>query len=208
VAAHGKTIADAAHQARWNAHLRLSESLEAEERTLELPLLPPPSREECDKILAEREREYEQDRATNAPSGRLLWSEGLVGWAKDYRAYAEQEPFRETQTFAIQCLRLGGVQILGFPAEMFVQYQLDFSRQCASPVLSLSYTNGCWNYLPTAVEYLRGGYEVNDAFKYYGTLMLAPESETLVREATYSLLGVEEPDTTPYPLLAGPSRPS
>lgn len=207
VAAHGKAIADAAHQARWNAQRRLSDSLEAEERMLELPLLPPPSREECDKILAECERESEQDRAAKVPLGRLLFREGQVAWAKDYRVYAEQSPFKETQTFAIQHFSLGGIHLLGFPAEMFVQYQLDFSRQCASPVLSLGYTNGCWNYLPTTAEYARGGYEVNDAFKYYGTLMLAPESETLVREATYSLLGVEEPDTTPYPLLAGPSRP-
>jgi hypothetical protein len=202
----GKTIADAAHQARWNAHGRLDSDLDAKEETVELPMLPPPSVEECDAQIAHWEERLARSRAANAHAGQLLYDAGLLAWAKDYRSFAGRSDFCETQPFAIQRLYLGGVQILGLPAEMFAQYQLDFSAQAQTPVLSLAYTNGCWNYLPTAAEYARGGYEVNDANKYYGTLMYAPESEALVRAAAYRLLGVREPDTTPYPLLAGAVR--
>lgn len=203
---HGKVIGDAAHQARWNSHGRLEETIDAQEEAVALPLLPPPSVAECDAQIALYEERLAKSRAANAHAGQILYDEGILAWARDYRLYADLESFQESQEFAIQRLNLGGVQILGFPAEMFVQYQLDFAAQSRTPVLSLAYTNGCWNYLPTAAEYPRGGYEVNDANKYYGTLMFAPEAESLVRETSYRLLGIPNPDRTPYPLLAGEAR--
>ncbi len=108
-----------------------------------------------------------------------------------------------SRPFRIQRLTLGGIHILGFPAEMFVQYQTDFSLQSSSPVFSLSYANGCHGYLPTGAECAVGGYEVEEAHRYYGTRSYAPECEHLVREAVYRLLGVEDADQTPYPLLHG-----
>jgi neutral ceramidase len=206
VAYNGRTVADAAHTARWNAHGRLDETLEAEAITLELPMLPPPSVEECDRQIAEWEAALARDRAAGANAGRLLFDQGRIEWARDCRALAVQPNFDAKQPFAIQRLTLGGVHLLGFPAEMFVQYQLDFSRQSSAPVLSLSYTNGCWNYVPTAAEYTRGGYEVEDAFRYYGTLMYTPDCESLIRAAVYRLLHLEDPDRTPYPLLNGRAR--
>lgn len=203
---NGRVIADAAHQARWNAHGRLDPEISAEEVVVNLPMLEPPSAAECDAQIAFWERKLAEDRAKNAHQGVILYDEGLLAWAKDYRAFAGRSNFNETQAFSIQRLTLGGIHLLGFPAEMFVQYQLDFAAQSSAPVISLAYTNGCWNYLPAAAEYSRGGYEVLDANKYYGTLMFAPESEAILREATYRLLGISEPDMTPYPLLAGAPR--
>ncbi|MCX6380894.1 MAG: neutral/alkaline non-lysosomal ceramidase N-terminal domain-containing protein [Armatimonadetes bacterium] len=206
VEANGKVIADAAHQALWNAHGRLDPALSAEEVTVNLPMLEPPSIEECDAQVAFWEQRLAEDRAKSAHQGVILYDEGILNWARDYRAFAGMTDFHETQPFTIQRLTLGGIHLLGFPAEMFVQYQLDFAAQSPAPVFSLAYTNGCWNYLPTSAEYPRGGYEVLDANKYYGTLMFAPESEATLRDATYRLLGISEPDTTPYPLLAGLPR--
>lgn len=109
----------------------------------------------------------------------------------------------ETVPFAIQHLQLGGIHVLGFPAEMFAQYQQDFSTQSFSAVLSLGYSNGCVGYIPTAAEYARGGYEVSEANKDYGSPMPSPACESLIRAAVYDLLGIESPDKTPYPLLPG-----
>jgi hypothetical protein len=206
VETNGRAIAGAAHTARWNAHGHLGETLEAAEETVELPLLPPPSVEECERQIAEWEATLERERAAKASPGHLIFYEGRVAWAQAAREIAARPNFAEKQPFAIQRLTLGGVQILGFPAEMFVQYQLDFSAQSSAPVLSLSYTNGCWGYVPTAAEYARGGYEVQDAYKYYGTLMFTPECEPLLRAAAYRLLGLADPDLTPYPLQKGRDR--
>jgi hypothetical protein len=104
--------------------------------------------------------------------------------------------------FTMQLLELGGARILGMPAEMFVQYGLDFAAQASGPLLALAYTNGVHGYLPTAADYPYGGYEVDGAHRYYGTLMYAPACEGLVRAAAYELLGVRGPDTTPYSVYA------
>jgi hypothetical protein len=199
---NGRLVANAAHTARWNAHGSLTSQLDYAETTVELPLLPPPALAECDRQISEWAETLERERAT-ASAGRWSFIQGRLDWAQDAKRYAEVADLNETQSFAIQRLTLGGVHLLGFPAEMFVQYQLDFSAQCASPVLSLAYTNGCWNYVPTAEEYPRGGYEVDDAHRYYGTLMVAPASEGMIRAATYDLLGIPDADRTPYPCRPG-----
>jgi hypothetical protein len=92
--------------------------------------------------------------------------------------------------------------MLGLPAEMFVQYALDFEKQASGPVISLAYTNGVHGYVPTAADYPFGGYEVSTAYKYYGTLMYTPDCEIMIRKAAYRLLGIENPEFTPYTVEA------
>jgi len=202
----GRAVADAAHTARWNAHGHLGVTLKATEVTLELPMLPPPPVAECRRLISEWEETLERDRAANAPTGRLLFDEGWRNWAQDSLYLAKHPEKIRPQPFAIQHLDLGGVHFLGFPGEMFVQYQLDFAVQSHAPVFSLGYTNGCWNYVPTAAEYAYGGYEVAEAYKYYGTLMFAPECEQRIRAAVYSLLKLAAPDTSPYQPQHGRAR--
>ena len=72
---------------------------------------------------------------------------------------------------------------------MSVNYQLVWETE--SPfdrTIALGYCNGCIGYVPTADAYPDGGYEVEQAFKYYGTLMIAPDSERLIKAATLTLL--------------------
>ena len=203
VAENGRQVADAAHTARWSAHGRLEEVLSAEEVTLELPLLPPPDDETLRRLEGEWEQTLARYRNEKAGQGQILLAEGHLAWARECLRLNAERSYARTQSFAIQHLSLGGISLLGFPAEMFAQYALDFSRQSGRSVISLGYTNGCWNYVPTAAEYARGGYEVEEAHKYYGTQMFTSDCEPLIRQAVYRLLGPEDPDLSPYPLLAG-----
>ena len=73
--------------------------------------------------------------------------------------------------------------------EMFVDYQLFLDD--ASPfdrTIALGYTNGCIGYVPTADAYPVGGYEVEQAFKYYGTLMIGAECEDMIKTTTVDML--------------------
>ena len=90
--------------------------------------------------------------------------------------------------FTIQRLSLGGVSLIGFPAEMFVRYQNDFRAISGAPLFLISCSNGCLGYMPTADEYARGGYEIIEAHRYYGMPMFAPECEEIVRRAVEGLL--------------------
>jgi hypothetical protein len=98
----------------------------------------------------------------------------------------------------LQRLTIGGAHLIGMPAEMLVQYGLDFERQSPSPAMALGYTNGVHNYVPTAADYALGGYEVEAAHVYYNTLMFTDACEKRIRSAVYELLGLERPDWTPY----------
>ncbi len=93
-----------------------------------------------------------------------------------------------TLPFSIQRLTLGGVSFLGFPAEMFVQYALDYRTRNNASVFLLGNTNGCLGYFPTTEEHHRGGYEIDEAHQYYGKPSFSPECEALVRDAIHSML--------------------
>jgi neutral ceramidase len=194
---HGSAVGEAALEALDSAVTLSHSPIEAAETSIDLPLIPPPSRESINENLelwAGKVREFKHA----ARPGHLLHAEGLYNYFKLEEALASNDPISLSRPFAIQRLMLGELQFLGMPAEMFVQYQLDFERQASGPVLSLGYTNGVHGYVPVAADYPYGGYEVDGAHRYYGTLMYTADCEPLIRDEVYRLLGVREPDRTPY----------
>ena len=116
-------------------------------------------------------------------------AEAMLAWAKDMLALTEQGVKGRNQDFEIQIFRIGDTAVVGLPGEVFVQYELQTEE--ASPfahTIVLGYTNGCIGYVPTTADYPYGGYEVNSAYKLYGTQMIAPESEGIILEKTIRLL--------------------
>ncbi|MGQ9489000.1 MAG: neutral/alkaline non-lysosomal ceramidase N-terminal domain-containing protein [Armatimonadota bacterium] len=166
-------------------------------RTVHLPYLFP-SHEEAERYLRQAEEDLKRAEEEGAPLGVLMWRRDMVRWAQDLLLTVEKgEP--KSMPFEIQLLRIGDVHLLAFPAEMFVQYALDFERQSPhKPTITLGFSNGCWGYIPTAADYAIGGYEVDLAYRFYGTLMVTADCERLIREEVYDLLGVAAPDWAPY----------
>ncbi len=187
VSQNGKIVAEAAHTARWNSHGSLSGALRYREIAVKLPTLPPIPLAVARSAVAEWESTLHSDRAKGAEPGRILFDLGHLEWAKDQVERNSTEPHGGQAQFSIQIIDLGGVSILGYPAEMFVSYQLDLMRQSRSPVFALGYTNGCIGYLPAASDYPAGGYEIHEAYKYYAHPMFAPDCEQVVRAASYEL---------------------
>ncbi len=171
-------------------------------RTVQIPYVFP-TPEEAQQHLRQAEEELRRAEEEGASLGALMWRRDMLRWAQDLVLAVERgEP--KTMPFEIQCLRLGDIRLLAFPAEMFVQYALDFERQSpAKPTITLGYSNGCWGYIPTAADYAIGGYEVDVAYRYYGTLMVSSDCERLIREEVYDLLDVPHPDWAPYETSAG-----
>ncbi len=194
---HGETIALTAILAADSGEQIPSEEVGFRELAVDLPLIPPPRVEDCDRTVAHWESQVAVERQAGNV-GRILHAEGLRDFARYERSVAGHDKSKLRKAFNLQLLRIGAARILGMPGEMFVQYQLDFQRQARGPVFALGYTNGVHGYVPTAADYPFGGYEVDGAHRYYGTLMYAPESELLIRDATYDLLEVQNPDRTAY----------
>jgi len=154
---------------------------------VELPLLPPPSR-----LRAKMERLVLKVKAGGKAilGGADPWAQRVprahLAWIEQVLAHGRGKS--QTQTFEIQGLVLGGLVLLGMEGEIFARYQLDIEAENRG-VIICAYANGCVGYVPTADEYVRGGYEIEMAYKVYpSVLMIAPESEGILRAAVVELM--------------------
>lgn len=201
VEAHGRAAGLAALEAleeAASARLSQCERIEADEVIADLPVRPPRSEAEARSSVEEWSEKLEEERSAGSHESKVLWAEGLLRFHQMELEAAQSPDAPAPIRFAIQRLRLGEAQFVGFPGEMFVAYQNDLRKQAPGPLLALGYTNGIHGYVPTAAAYLLGGYEVDFANRFYHHLMFAPECERLVREKAYELAGVQEPDWTPF----------
>lgn len=154
---------------------------------LDLPLLPPPPA--WQSLLEEAGRSVQAVLAKGGDEWAQRIPRAQQEWARACRE-AAQRGAAATQAFELQALRVGPVSWLGMEGEIFVDYQLRLEEASTDPVILCGYANGCVGYLPTAAEYGRGGYEVDQAYKVYPSVcMLAPESDDLVRARARDLLG-------------------
>ena len=158
-------------------------------RVVELPLMVPDV-DEAEHALADATANLQRVREDKSitPYRRGQQYAGMVGWAKDY-VQAARRGGSPTEAFEIQTIRIGNLAVVGYPGEMFVDYQLFLDD--ASPfdrTIALGYTNGCIGYVPTADAYPVGGYEVDQAFKYYGTLMIGAACEDMIKTTTVDML--------------------
>ncbi len=149
---------------------------------LDLPLQPPPSRwrAEVEKLkghlLARLAWGGEMSKA------QLEWAMAMCKWVQAGAGRARVQPFE------IQALALGELVLLGLEGEIFARYQLDLEA-AHGPAVLCGFANGCIGYVPTADEYARGGYEIDQAYKVYPSVqMIAPTSEVLIRQRAAALI--------------------
>ncbi|MDE3000689.1 MAG: hypothetical protein OXU79_16575 [Gemmatimonadota bacterium] len=148
-----------------------------------------PSVDEAERALEDQKtRVREAERDPDATDYLIRQYRGQIEWAEDYlRAARSGRP--RPQAFEIQAMRIGEAAMVAYPGEMFVDYQLEMDR--TSPfkkTFTLAYSNGCIGYVPTAKAFPEGGYEVDHAFRYYGTLMITSACERMIKSATLELL--------------------
>ncbi|MEM6428634.1 MAG: neutral/alkaline non-lysosomal ceramidase N-terminal domain-containing protein [Deinococcota bacterium] len=124
---------------------------------------------------------WQQQAVSTEPAARVL-ADIRLQWATS-RQYVEQV------TTQLCVLRLGELHIPIFPGEPFVDYALYLKKHCDTPVLTLAYGNDSPGYLPTAHAYAEGGYEVADAFMFYGLpAPFTPALEPTLKSAMTTLM--------------------
>jgi hypothetical protein len=149
---------------------------------LDLPLrpLPPRWRAEAEKLKWHLRARLA--RGGEVPTAQLEWAVAMRKWV---RAGAERS---RVQPFELQALALGELVLLGMEGELFARYQLDLEA-AHGPAVLCGFANGCIGYVPTADEYARGGYEINQAYKVHPSVqMIAPASESLIRQRAAALI--------------------
>ncbi len=155
-------------------------------RAVMLPLLATPPGDELDRLTegwrAERERFVGERGAAGAIAQLTAWLE----WAEALRS----ERLPTTIAAEVQVLTLGDTALVLLPGELFVEFGLAIKERAAGrDVVTIAYANGTPGYIPHRSAYPEGGYEVAEAFRYYGyPAPFAPEAGELLVEAALALL--------------------
>ncbi|TQM02964.1 neutral/alkaline non-lysosomal ceramidase N-terminal domain-containing protein [Pseudonocardia kunmingensis] len=127
-------------------------------RQVALDLDPPTAAE-----IAAGVTEWEAEAATAEPARAALLRE----WAAWGRAQPAGPP---TWSGPVSVLRWGPALLVALPGEPFAAAAHEVRRHAppGTTVLVAGYSGGCPGYLPPTEEYAHGGYEVDEAHRYYG----------------------------------------
>jgi hypothetical protein len=151
--------------------------------------------------LARRESEtpaalaaaWRAEGATAAPMRRLILDH-WIRWAETI-APAPLTPLTER----VAVLDWGGVPAAGLPGEIFAATGLAVRAAFGgAPGLVVAYADDNPGYIPAEEDYARGGYEVDEAHRYYGLpASFAPGSAETLAAAARRLLGDVASQTRP-----------
>ena len=173
----------AAYAAQANLRPYADVSLSSELTTVRLPyaLMTP------DEVVAE----YERAVAECDPQ--------LLFWQRARRAY---DQWRDETLAALaaghaptevevdlQVVKIGPASFVAISGEVFSRLATDLRAAYGSHAYVVGYANGDIGYLPPAEVYAEDGYEVNMAYKFYGSnFMVAAGSFELLRDRALALL--------------------
>jgi hypothetical protein len=86
-----------------------------------------------------------------------------ISWAED----VAPTPMN-TWTARVTVLRWAGVRVVALPGEPFSETARDITARLPGDTIVIGYADGCPGYIPPAAEFAHGGYEVDEAHRYYG----------------------------------------
>lgn len=164
--------------------------LGADSKIVELPLNEPLPEQEAQKLVSQYAKELEKVKKQGVGRPHSYLSQGRYDWASDMLELSKEGNIDRSQTFEVQIMKIGDIALVGLSGEVFVDFALEIDEKSSSEIntIVLAYTNGCTGYVPTEDAYPDGGYEVDTAYKYYGTLMIKPASHKIIIDAVMSML--------------------
>ncbi len=151
-----------------------------------LPLLPVLADEDLARLQEEWQAKRQELIETAGAAGAIAQYTVWLEWAEAARAGR----LPTTIHGEVQLLSIGAIDLVLLPGEIFVEYGLAIKERCAGrSVITIAYTNGTPGYIPHRSAYPAGGYEVTEAFRYYGyPSCFAPEAGEALVVAAVNLL--------------------
>lgn len=164
--------------------------LNAESKMLKLPLQDPLPESEAQKLVDQYAEELTKVKEQGLGRPHSYRAQGMYDWASDMLKLSREGNVERFQKFETQVMKIGDIALVGLSGEVFVDFALEIDERAPSNIntVVMGYTNGCIGYVPTEDAYPEGGYEVDTAYKYYGTLMIKPESHKIIIDAVTSIL--------------------
>ncbi len=102
----------------------------------------------------------------------------MIGWAETTLAGLNANTIKPTVTTEVQAIRLGDLMLVSAPGELFNELGLALKYASgAQQTFICGFANDNIGYMPARRAYPHGGYEIAEAYKYYGyPAALAPEA--------------------------------
>ena len=114
-----------------------------------------------------------------------------MAWARDLVDYLQhhEKPIAET-SFLLQIVKFNDIFLLFLPGEIFVETGLKIKQRFPhKKIIVVAYSNDCsFGYLPTFEAFEIGGYEVEEAYQYYGLFRFAPQAEKILMEQSVKMI--------------------
>jgi neutral ceramidase len=111
-------------------------------------------------VLAAR---WRHETATTADPARRALLAAWIAWAEG-PALSDPSP----QVERVCVLRWGGLSLVALPGEIFAATALVIRAGAGGPGIVGCYADSCRGYIPPLQEYPFGGYEVDEAHRYFG----------------------------------------
>ncbi len=175
--AYGAELARALLEALSRAEPCAEQTLWSGERAVALDLLP---------LTAEQVR-ASAARASAQAEGQPRILRAMAAWRDETLELVRQGAHRQTM-MAVHAVRLGPLRLACLGAEVFSRMADELRAALGPHSYVVGYADGDMGYLPVPEVYAEGGYEVEDAFKYYAHFMVAPDSFARARDAAVQLL--------------------
>jgi len=171
----GERLATAAVDALKPASRATDVTLGAASRTVDVPLDPPPSAEELEKLVAQ----FKSDRraAIAAPvrnrSGELT-AKTMLAWTRKLRHYMKQDGAPTSINAEVFAARINEIRIVGLPFETYTDIGLGI-KEGLKPLkgVVVGYANGLYGYCPTGWAKDQGGYGADASCRWFGALVTA-----------------------------------
>ena len=121
--------------------------------------------------LARREQEpadvlaarWRSERETAVDPARQALLAAWIAWAEGPARIA---PFDQSERVSV--LRWGGMTLVALPGEVFAATAQAIRAAAGGPCIVGCYADSCRGYIPPQQEYAFGGYEVDEAHRYFG----------------------------------------
>ena len=175
-------------------------TLAARSITVPLPLEPPPSLVEAERVFYQERDRLSQVLGRGTDEATVAARRAAADWAARLVDIAREDAGSRTVDLELQALAIGDVVLVGLSAEVFAAYG-DVVAELSpfAHTIALSVANGSVGYIPTAAAFAEGGYEVERAPRYFNGLPFRPEVEGVVRDALAQLLQSMAPPGEPVP---------
>jgi hypothetical protein len=139
----------------------------------------------------EHELDLFRERAVELAETEAVAQKGvtaMIWWAEETLDILKQGKQPESIPLEIQVLKLGDLNLVGIGAEVFCEIGLNIKKQAGSPTFVIGYANHDIGYIPTRKAFEEGGYEVTNAYRYYGNFIIMRDADHIVESTALNLI--------------------